>query len=281
MSFLYGVAIGTSIGVALTMLASLTLLPALLRFLGLKVLPRRQRKRVRAGEFVDHESMGRWYAWGRLVERRSAIFAVAAGALIVVLAIPFFSLRLGHADQSNDPKGSTTRVGYTLIQDAFGKGYNSTLELVVSGPGAADTSYITSVKTKLASIPDVNKDSITAFPVKPAITLVTFKSISGPQDAATSNLVKSLRSTDLPPLYQGTPNHIYVYGLTAIFTDFAKVLSAKMLLFIAAVVGLSFLLLVIAFRSLVIPLTAAAMNLLAAGALVRHRGRGLPMGMVR
>ena len=90
--------------------------------------------------------------------------------------------------------------------------------------------------------------------------------MSGPQDAATTTLVHVLRDTTLPPLYQGTTNHIYVYGATAVNVDFAAVLSAKMLLFILAVVGLSFLLLVIAFRSIVVPLTAAAMNLLAAGA---------------
>ena len=98
------------------------------------------------------------------------------------------------------------------------------------------------------------------------IALITFKSITSPQDARTTDLVKQLRNTVLPPLYAGSSDHIYVYGVTAIFVDFAKVLSAKMLLFFVAVIGLSFLLLLIAFRSLVIPLTAAVMNLLAAGA---------------
>jgi RND superfamily putative drug exporter len=96
--------------------------------------------------------------------------------------------------------------------------------------------------------------------------LLSFKSTTAPQDAKTYSLVKHLRSHTLPPVYDGTPNHLYVYGDTAIQVDFAKVLAAKMPLFIAAVVGLSFLLLMIAFRSLVVPLTAAVMNLLAAGA---------------
>jgi RND superfamily putative drug exporter len=102
--------------------------------------------------------------------------------------------------------------------------------------------------------------------VTKTITLVAFKSTSGPQDVATDRLVKNLRDKALPPLYQGTDTKIYVYGTTAVFIDFSKVLSAKMIYFFLAVVGLSFLLLMIAFRSILIPLTAAAMNLLAAAA---------------
>ena len=266
-SFLYGVAVGVSLGVLLTMIASLTLLPALLSFLGLKVLPRSQRKAVRAGEFTDaHAKIGFWGRWSGLVERRPLAVAIGAGALIVVLAVPFFSLRLGHADQSNDPAGSTTRRGYDLIEAGFGQGYNSTLEVVVSGPGAADPVYLAKVATGVRSTPDVDRTSVHAIPVAKSIAFVGFKSVSGPQDQATTKLVRVLRTTILPPLYQGTGNHIYVYGATAINVDFATVLSAKLLLFILAVVGLSFLLLAFAFRSIVVPLTAAAMNLLAAGA---------------
>jgi putative drug exporter of the RND superfamily len=266
-SFLYGVAVGVSLGVLLTMIASLTLLPAMLSFLGLKVLPRSQRKAVRAGIFEDpHAKTGFWGTWSRLVERRPLFIAIGAGALLIALAIPFFSIRLGHADQSNDPSGSTTRRGYDLIQSGFGKGYNSTLELVVSGPGAGDKAYLAKVATAIRGTTDVDKPTVQAIPVAKSIAFVGFKSISGPQDQTTTDLVGVLRKTTLPPLYQGTSNHIYVYGSTAINVDFAKVLSAKMVLFILAVVGLSFVLLVLAFRSIVVPLTAAAMNLLAAGA---------------
>jgi RND superfamily putative drug exporter len=107
---------------------------------------------------------------------------------------------------------------------------------------------------------------VQAVPTGKNIGLIVFKSVTSPQDAKTTDLVKQLRADILPPLYAGTQNHVYVYGATAIFVDFAKVLSAKMALFFAAVIGLSFLLLLVAFRSLVVPLTAAVMNLLAAGA---------------
>ncbi|HEX8305720.1 MAG TPA: MMPL family transporter [Jatrophihabitans sp.] len=265
-SFLYGVSLGTAIGVALTMLASLTLLPALLSFLGLKVLPRRQRKEVRAGTFDLTEHRDFWYRWSHLVERRKLGLGAAALVMLAVLAIPFFAMRLGSSDQGNDPQSSTTRKGYDLIAQGFGPGYNSGLQLVISGPGAADPAYLGRVSRHLTTVADVAPASVRAFPVARDIALVTFKSSTSPQDARTTDLVKKLRSTELPPLYAGTGNHIYVYGITAIFVDFAKVLSAKMPLFFIAVVGLSFLLLLVAFRSVVIPLTAAVMNLLAAAA---------------
>jgi len=265
-SFLYGVSLGTAIGVALTMLASLTLLPALLSFLGLKVLPRRQRKEVRAGAFDLSEHRDFWYRWSHLVEGRKIVLGAAALILLAVLAIPFFSIRLGSSDQGNDPKASTTRKGYDLIAEGFGPGYNSGLQLVISGPGATDQAYLARVSQRLTGVTDVAPASVRAFPAGRQIALITFKSTTSPQDARTTDLVKNLRATALPPLYAGTDNHIYVYGITAIFVDFAKVLSAKMPVFFIAVIGLSFLLLLVAFRSLVIPLTAAVMNLLAAAA---------------
>jgi RND superfamily putative drug exporter len=265
-SFLYGVSLGTAIGVALTMIASLTLLPALLSFLGLKVLPRSERKHVRAGEFDLSEHHGFWYSWSRFVQNKRVLLGAAAIVLLAALAIPFFSIRLGSSDQGNDPKASTTRKGYDLIAQGFGPGYNSALQLVISGPGAADKTFLGKVSDTLKTVPDVAPASVQAIPTGKGVALVTFKSISSPQDAKTTDLVKKLRSTVLPPLYSGTASHIYVYGVTAVFVDFAKVLSSKMVLFFVAVIGLSFLLLLIAFRSLVIPLTAAVMNLLAAGA---------------
>jgi RND superfamily putative drug exporter len=209
---------------------------------------------------------GFWYRWSHLVEARKVVLGVAAGVLLVVLAIPFLSIRLGSSDQGNDPKSSTTRKGYDLIAQGFGAGYNSGLQLVVSGPSASDQAFLTKVSDTLKTVPDVAAASVQAIPAGKDISLITFKSQTSPQDAKTSALVRTLRSDVLPPLYANSGNHIYVYGVTAIFEDFAKVLSAKMPLFFAAVIGLSFLLLLVAFRSLVIPLTAAVMNLLAAGA---------------
>ncbi len=264
-SFFNGMALATALAVGFTMAASLTLLPAMLSLFGLKVLPRRQRAAVRAGEFIPDAPIGRWARWSQFIARRPGVIALGSGALIVVLAIPFFSLQLGASDQGTDPKGSTTRTGYDLISSEFGVGYNSAVEAVVSGPGASQDAYLQRVSQVLKTVPGVDPNSIGTTKLESKIAFVTFKSTTSPQSEKTYQLVRQLRSNVLPPLYNGTPNHIYTYGSTAINVDFAKVLSRKMPLFIAVVVGLSFILLALAFRSLMVPLTAAIMNLLAAG----------------
>jgi putative drug exporter of the RND superfamily len=265
-SFFYGLAIGTAIAVSLTMIASVTLLPALLSLLGLKVLTRKQRQAVRAGEFQYATRTGFWARWSEIVARRKVVTGIAGAAVMITLAIPFLSIRIGHADQGLDPASTTTRKGYDLISQGFGPGYNSTLSLVVTGSNAQ--AMAVKAEQALRSVPTVNPESIVVpqRPLTPTISVVSFKSTTSPQDARTTALVHDLRDDVLPPLYHATPDHIYVYGQTAIYVDFAAVLGAKMPLFIGAVVGLSFLLLLIAFRSLVVPLTAAVMNLLAAGA---------------
>ncbi|WP_375483545.1 MMPL family transporter [uncultured Jatrophihabitans sp.] len=264
-SFFNGMAVATALAVGFTMAASLTLLPALLSLFGLKVLPRKQRAAVREGRFDSDQQVGLWARWSRFVERRSIVVAIGAAVVMVALAIPFFSLELGSSDQGSDPKTSTTRAGYDLISKDFGVGYNSALEAVVSGPGASDRAYLQKVSAALIATKGIDRSSVAAAPLTKDVAFVSFKTTSSPQSEKTYNVVRHLRSTTFPQLYQGTSNHIYAYGETAINVDFAKVLSRKMPLFIAVVVGLSFLLLMIAFRSLMVPLTAAVMNLLAAG----------------
>ncbi|MEX5709432.1 MMPL family transporter [Parafrankia sp. FMc6] len=263
-SFFNGMAVATALAVGFTMIASLTLLPALLAIFGLKVLPRRQRAAVRAGEFIDDRPVGGWARWSRFVAGRPAVGAIVSGAIMVAIALPFFSMELGASDQGSDPKSSTTRDGYDLIASDFGVGYNSALEAVVSGPGASDQAYLQRVTKTLSAVPGIDPGSLGTVPLAENVAFVTFKTTTSPQSEKTYELVRHLRSTTLPPLYDGTANHIYTYGDTAINVDFAAVLARKMPLFIAVVVGLSFVLLLIAFRSLVIPLTAAVMNLLAA-----------------
>ena len=265
-SFFYGIAIGTAIAVSLTMLASVTLLPSLLSLLGLKVLPRRQRRAVRAGEFIDVHPTGFWARWSDIVANRKVLTGVVGAVVMVALALPFFSMRMGHADQGNDRASTTTRKGYDLIAQGFGVGYNSTLTLVVNGPNAQQ--FAQRVAGEVRTVRDVDRSSVyvPAKPLTPEIALVSLKSTTSPQDIKTTDLVSHLRDDVLPNLYRGSPDHVYVYGQTAIYVDFSRVLADKLPLFIAAVVGLSFLLLLVAFRSLVVPLTAAAMNMLAAGA---------------
>ena len=263
-SFFNGMAVATALAVGFTMAASLTLLPALLSLFGLKVLPRKQRAAVRAGQFIDDRPVGFWARWSEFIARRRVLVAAGSLAVMVVLAVPFFGMQLGTSDQGTDPKGSTTRAGYDLISREFGVGYNSTLEAVVSGPGAADKAYLDKVSAAVSGVPGVDRSSLSIRPLTKDIAFVSFKTTTSPESEKTYQLVRHLRSSVLPPLYQGSATHIYTYGDTAINVDFAKVLTRKMPLFIAVVVGLSFLLLLIAFRSIVVPLTAAVMNLLAA-----------------
>ncbi|MDT4894576.1 MAG: hypothetical protein QOE97_3611 [Pseudonocardiales bacterium] len=265
-NFLYGVALGTSIAVALTMVASLTLLPAVLSLLGLRVLPRKVRRAIRDGSYVESTKPTRWAWWADVVARRRLLLGAAAAVVIAVLAVPFFSMRLGHADPSTDPASTTTRKGYDLITTAFGKGYNSTLELVVDGPGANDPAYLQRAAATLGGVQYVDKASVRPTPIAKNLSFITFKTTTSPQDAKTTQLVKDLRSNVTPNLEKGTANQVYVFGQTAVFVDFSRVLAAKMPLFFVAVIGLSFLLLLLAFRSLVVPLTAAVMNLFAAAA---------------
>jgi RND superfamily putative drug exporter len=265
-SFLYGVAIGTAIAVALTMIASLTLLPAVLSLLGYRALPRRVRKAVAAGTYVPQERPTRWAGWSTYVSQHKLALGTVAAGVIVVLAIPFFSMRLGHADASTDPTSTTGRRGYDLVAHSFGTGYNSVLELVVSGPTATEPAYLNSLAGQLRNVVDVDTTSVHAAPIGKDLAFVTFKSTTSPQDPKTTDLVKTLRSRIVPTMEKGSPNHIYVFGQTAILVDFAKVLSAKIPFFFVAIIGLSFLLLMLAFRSLLIPLTAAIMNLFAAAA---------------
>jgi putative drug exporter of the RND superfamily len=265
-SFFNGMAVATALAVAFTMAASLTLLPALLSLFGLKVLPRKQRAAVRAGQYIDDNPVGGWARWANVVASQPVGIALVSGVVIVVLALPFFSLQLGASDQGSDAKGTTTRTGYDLISSEFGVGYNSTLEAVVSGAGASDPAYLQQLAKTLSTTPGVDPGSVSIAKLRDDIAFVTFKTTTSPESEKTYQLVRHLRSNVLPPLYSGTQNQIYLYGDTAINVDFAKVITRKMPLFIVVVVGLSFILLALAFRSLVIPATAAVMNLLAAGA---------------
>jgi len=251
------------------MVASLTLMPAVLKLMGYKVLPRRVRKAVKEGTYAAKPGGTRWARWSEIVSTNKAVLGVVAAGFIVVLAIPFFSMRLGQADQSNDPENSTTYKGYQLIANApgFGKGYNSEVRLVINGPTANDPAFEEKVHAALASFPDVNPSSVRpAVALAKDISIVSFKSTSGPQDEATTNLVKAFRRDAAPKLETGTQNKVYVFGQTAVIIDFTKVLSAKIALFFAAIIGLSFLLLMVAFRSIVVPASAAIMNLFAASA---------------
>ena len=270
-SFLYGMAVAASIGVALTMIAALTLLPALLGFIGPRVLSRRQKRdlAVSGPRIIGSGSRGFWARWADLVRSRPVVPAVVALAVIVVIALPFFALRLGSSDQGNDPVGTTTRQAYDTLASGFGPGFNGPLQLVAVMRSPADQATLDRVVTAVRSQPGV---AAVAPPVVipdnkgSEVALVEVYPTSAPQDAATTTLIDHLRHQTLPGRLAGTGLTVYVGGSTAIFVDFAHVLSSKLPLFVGLVVLLSFLLLAVVFRSVVIPLVSAAMNMLSIGA---------------
>jgi RND superfamily putative drug exporter len=270
-SFLYGLAISAALGVALTMFAALTLLPALLGFIGPRVLSRRQKTNLAKNgpRIVGSGTKGFWPRWAEFIKRRPTVPAIAAVGIIVLIALPFFSLRLGSSDQGNDPVGTTTRQAYDLLSAGFGPGFNGPLQIVTKGSGAADRAAIGRIVTDVTAQPGVARVApARVIPAKGGVevALVVVYPTTSPQAAATTNLVYHLRDQTIPQAIKGTTITAYLGGTTALYVDFSHVLSAKLPLFIGLVVLLSFLLLALVFRSIVIPLFSAALNILSIGA---------------
>ena len=278
--FLYGVAISASIGVLLVMLASLTLLPALLMLTGRKVAYPGRRARARAeqaeagpepapaaaGNGTAPMGEGSWLRWSRVVGAHARLIAVGATALMLAIAAPAIALRLGSSDASNDPASQTTHRAYELLAEGFGQGFNGPLLVVAQTPHASDAAAVGTLAKAIERTPGVA--SVVPPRVSPSGTVTTISVYpeSSPQAYATTRLVEDLRNRVTPAVERGTGMKIYVGGVTAGAIDFAKTLGHKLPLFIGVVVLLSALLLLIVFRSLVIPLQAAVMNLLSIGA---------------
>jgi RND superfamily putative drug exporter len=267
LTFLNGVAVAASLTVIVTVAAAMTLLPAMLGALGLRVLSRRQRRKLAAaGGVLTASASGPAARWSAFLERHTRVLAGAAVVVMAVLAVPALSLRLGSSDQGNNPTTTTTRKAYDMLADGFGPGFNGPLTILAEAPTAADKAAVTRLVTTLKSTDGVAFAA--QVPLKNAgdIAFINAVPTTSPQDKATSDLIDHLRDDVVPAAERGTTMHAYVGGQTAIFEDFATVLFGKLPLFIAVIIALGFVLLLFAFRSLVVPLTAAVMNLVAAAA---------------
>ena len=265
-SFLYGLSISSAVAVALTMATSLTLLPAMLGFLGPRVLSRRERAALAADGPVSADTSGFWLRWARHIEARPVFTALAALAVVVVIALPVFGLRLGASDASTDPPGSTSRLAYNTLAAGFGPGFNGPLELAGRVSSPADITAFEHFLGAVARTPGVA--SVTPAVTSPngKVLLAVLYPATGPQAGQTVTLVNDLRDSLIPRAEQGTGLEMHVGGETATDIDFSRVLTDKLPFFIAVVVLLAFLLLVAVFRSLLIPLVASVMNLLSIGA---------------
>jgi len=293
--FLYGVAISASIGVLLVMFGSLTLLPALLTFAGARLArpSRRARRRAaRAAETADSPALaagdnafvaedpaasGTWLRWSMFVERHPRRIAAASAIVMLAIAAPALALRLGSSDAANDPPDQTTHKAYELLAQGFGAGFNGPLLVAAKLPGggagaatggtaASGGPAIERLRTAIAAAPNVA--AVAPVKLNPAgdVATLTVYPRSSPQEYATTQLVEHLRNKVVPAIAPQNHLKVYVGGVTAGSVDFAKTLGEKLPLFIGVVVLLSALLLMIVFRSLVIPLQAAVMNLLSIGA---------------
>jgi RND superfamily putative drug exporter len=265
--FLIGVAIATVVVVLFTMLSAVTLLPAMLGVLKMKALSRRERRRLAEQGPYDVHAAGGWARWAGFVQRRPTALAVGAAALMLVLTIPFFSLRLGSSDSGNDPTSTTMRKAYDLLAAGFGPGFNGPLQLVAQTPGGkADQPTLDRLSAAVKALPEVVSVSPPVANKTGDVAILNVIPRHAPQDEQTSNLITQLRDDVVPAAVGGSDVKVYVGGITAIFDDFAEVLTAKLPLFIGVIILLGCLLLMIAFRSILVPVVAAVMNLLAAGA---------------
>ncbi|WP_432155375.1 MULTISPECIES: MMPL family transporter [unclassified Streptomyces] len=252
--FLDGVVIGTSLTVVLSVLAATTLLPALLGFLGPRVLSRGQRRRLAENGPEPERTDGLAVRWSGVVQRRPRTVGAIALVVMALLALPVLSLRLGATDQGNDDTSTTTRQAYDLLAEGFGPGFNGPLQVVSDGGDSA------ALVRGIEATDGVAR--VAALPPAQGVTVIQVIPTTSPQSEETDVLIDTLRDEVIPNA--GAQAH--VGGVTAVSKDFATVTGDRLPLFVGTIIGLGFLLLLVAFRSLVVPLTAAVMNLIAAAA---------------
>jgi RND superfamily putative drug exporter len=267
LTYMYGVAIATSIAVLVVALASLTLLPAFLSYLG----PRVDKLRIPLlGRALrpDRQTNGNSPAarWSHMVQRRPWPFAIGALAILLALAAPALGMRLGFPDAGNDPPDTMTRQAYDLNTEGFGPGSNGPVVIAAELPNSSGKSTVDTLANKIRGDQDV------AFVAPPRINqagdaaIVTVIPKSSPQDQTTEDLVHRIRDDIVPSAVGHSGVTVKVGGVTASLEDQSTYMTDRMPLFIAGVVGLSFLLLLVAFRSPLISLKAGLMNLLSVSA---------------
>jgi RND superfamily putative drug exporter len=259
--YMIGVAISASFAVLVVMIAAVTLLPALLAYLG----PRVNRLQIPfLGRTLKTEGDANSPAarWSHAVQRRPWLAAIIATAVLLALAAPALGMRLGFPDAGNDPPDTMTRQAYDLNTEGFGPGSNGPLVIAAELPAGSSPSDLKGL------VSDLNAQDGVQFVAKPVINeagdaaLITVIPTTSPQDEATQELVRDLRSDVVPSALSGTGLRAEIGGVTAALEDQSEYITDRMPVFIIGVVGLSFLLLLVAFHSPLISLKAAIMNLL-------------------
>ncbi|HEY3672572.1 MAG TPA: MMPL family transporter, partial [Acidimicrobiia bacterium] len=259
--------------VAVMMLAALTLLPAIIGVVGHGIdrwkvpsLIHHPDRAVRAGGDAEPPAGNVWERWATLVARHAWPFAIFAVIVLLLIAWPVLSMRLGESDDGNLPSSTTQRQAYDLVARGFGPGTNGPLLVVVQLPSAGDDAVLADVSSALEKTPGVKAVLPAQTSPNGAVAQIAVLPTTAPDSAQTADLVGTLRSTVLPTAVGTSGAQAYVGGVTAAFIDIGDRISSRLPYFIGAVVLLSFLLLMLVFHSILVPLTAAIMNLLSVAA---------------
>ena len=253
----------TSIVLVLTVLAAITLLPALLGFAGQSIdrfhIPKLLSREVRSESTL-------WFRLSGTIQRRAWPFAIGSLAILLLLASPVLALRLGSSDAGNNPTSFTSRRAYDLLTQGFGPGFNGPLLIAVDLSGDADGQAMERLRDALANAPGVAAIGEPRFNGAGDTAVITVTPASSPQSTETESLVHRLRDDVIPAALTGSEAKAFVGGETAAHIDIGQKISQRLPLFMGAVIGLSMILLLVMFRSILIPLKAAVMNLLSIGA---------------
>jgi len=263
-TFLYGVAVAAALSVLFTMIGALTLLPALLTWVGHRV--NKWKIPGLAGGRNTMREDTHWYAWSRWIQKRPWTAAILSGALLLLLCVPALSLRLGVNDAGTNPKGQTTREAYDLLAEGFGPGFNGPLTMVAKLPQKGDGAGLEQLCSTLEKEEGVASVTTATFNSAKTVGLCQVYPTTSPQSEDTTDLLNHIRSDVIPPIEAKTGAVLHVGGITAVFEDFGDAISEKLPLFIGVVILLSALLLMAVFRSVLVPLKAILMNLLSIGA---------------
>jgi RND superfamily putative drug exporter len=264
--YIYGVAISASLAVLVVMLAAITLLPAILSFLGPRVdklrIPLLGRRLDRPADRGGSPAA----RWSHLVQRRPWTAAVVSTAILLALAVPALGMRLGFPDAGNDKKGTMTREAYDLIAEGFGPGANGPLVIAAELPPDGGEAAVDHLAAEIRHDPGVAYVQPPRISSSGEAAIVTVIPTTSPQDEATTELVERLRDDTTPAALDGSGVVAKVGGVNAALEDQSEYISGRIPVFIVGVLGLSFLLLLLAFHAPLISLKAGVMNLLSVGA---------------
>jgi RND superfamily putative drug exporter len=269
LDFMRSMAVGAVLAVLFAMLASITLLPAMLGFVGRHIDSLRVpflHKPTEVGSAEGNQASF-WYRWSRVIQSKPWPALILSTALLIVLAFPVFSIRLGFADAGNRLESDTTRKAYDLLSEGFGVGFNSPILLVVETPnGAADGQSVEELKAAVEATEGVASVTDPIPVADGGLQLLNVFPDSAPQDEETTDLVHRLRRETVASVVSGQAIPTLTTGGPAFIVDFADYMEEKLPIFFGAVLVLSFLLLLTVFHSVVVPMKAVIMNMLSIGA---------------